>query len=140
MSATTGFMKCLIAEQDDRILGFAMLGERAGEVMTIVQTAMLADLPFTTLRDAIIAHPTMAEGLNILFAAIEPADRSRTLPVAAGKRRRSAPRRVSGRPQAGAVSSVSSDAAAGAASFRKASRSALTRSGSVIAMPWLPPG
>ena len=74
MSATTGFMKCLIAQEDDRILGFALLGERAGEVMTIVQTAMLANLPFTTLRDAIIAHPTIAEGLNVLFAAIKPAD------------------------------------------------------------------
>ena len=74
MSATTGFMKSLVAQEDDRILGFAMLGERAGEVMTIVQTAMLAGLPFTTLRDAIIAHPTMAEGLNVLFAAIKPAD------------------------------------------------------------------
>lgn len=74
MSARKGFMKCLLASDSDRILGFTMLGERAGEVMTIVQTAMLGDLPFTMLRDAIIAHPTLAEGLNMLFANIPPRD------------------------------------------------------------------
>jgi pyruvate/2-oxoglutarate dehydrogenase complex dihydrolipoamide dehydrogenase (E3) component len=46
-----------------------MIGPEAGEVMTVVQTAMLAGLPYTSLRDAIIAHPTMAEGLSALFSA-----------------------------------------------------------------------
>jgi len=67
MSETRGFLKAVIGD-DDRILGFTMLGPEAGEVMTVVQTAMLAKMPYTALRDAVIAHPTMAEGLNVLFA------------------------------------------------------------------------
>jgi pyruvate/2-oxoglutarate dehydrogenase complex dihydrolipoamide dehydrogenase (E3) component len=67
---TAGFMKGLVEAVGDRILGFTMIGPEAGEVMAVVQTAMLGGLPFTVLRDAILAHPTMAEGLNTLFAAI----------------------------------------------------------------------
>ena len=63
----------LVGAEDDRILGFAMIGPEAGEVMAAVQTAMLADLPYTALRDAILAHPTMAEGLGSLFSAIPSA-------------------------------------------------------------------
>jgi pyruvate/2-oxoglutarate dehydrogenase complex dihydrolipoamide dehydrogenase (E3) component len=66
---TEGFMKAVVGS-DDRILGFAMLGTDAGEVMAAVQVAMLAGLPYTALRDAILAHPTTAEGLNALFAAV----------------------------------------------------------------------
>jgi pyruvate/2-oxoglutarate dehydrogenase complex dihydrolipoamide dehydrogenase (E3) component len=65
-----GFMKVLVEAKDDRILGFAMIGSEAGEVMAAVQTAMLGGLPYTVLRDAILAHPTMAEGLGSLFAAV----------------------------------------------------------------------
>ncbi|MGV2348357.1 MAG UNVERIFIED_CONTAM: mercuric reductase, partial [Methylobacterium ajmalii] len=57
---------------DDSILGFAMLGVQAGEVMTAVQMATLGGLPYTALRDAILAHPTLAEGLNLLFSAVGP--------------------------------------------------------------------
>jgi pyruvate/2-oxoglutarate dehydrogenase complex dihydrolipoamide dehydrogenase (E3) component len=64
-----GFMKALIGA-DDRILGFTMIGSEAGEVMAAVQTAMLAKLPYPHLRDAVIAHLTMAEGLGPLFASI----------------------------------------------------------------------
>jgi pyruvate/2-oxoglutarate dehydrogenase complex dihydrolipoamide dehydrogenase (E3) component len=64
---TNGFMKALVAAQDDRILGFAMIGPEAGEVMAVVQTAMLAGMPYTGLREAIFTHPTMAEGLGPLF-------------------------------------------------------------------------
>jgi pyruvate/2-oxoglutarate dehydrogenase complex dihydrolipoamide dehydrogenase (E3) component len=67
-----GFMKALIAENDDRILGFTMIGAEAGEVMATVQTAMLADLPYMRLRDAVLAHPTMAEGLGFLFSNVPP--------------------------------------------------------------------
>jgi len=67
---TTGFMKVLVEAAGDRILGFAMIGAEGGEVMAAVQTAMLGGLPYTVLRDAILAHPTMAEGLNSLFAAV----------------------------------------------------------------------
>jgi pyruvate/2-oxoglutarate dehydrogenase complex dihydrolipoamide dehydrogenase (E3) component len=68
-SETAGFMKALVEAQGDRILGFAMLGAEAGEVVAVVQTAMLAGLPYTGLRDAIFSHPTMAEGLLGLFAS-----------------------------------------------------------------------
>ena len=71
---TAGFMKLLVEASGDRILGFTMIGTEAGEVVATVQTAMLGGLPYTVLRDAILAHPTMAEGLNSLFAAI-PAGR-----------------------------------------------------------------
>ena len=64
-----GFMKALIAA-DDSILGFTMIGSEAGEVMAAVQTAMLAKLPYPRLRDAVIAHLTMAEGLGLLFSNI----------------------------------------------------------------------
>jgi pyruvate/2-oxoglutarate dehydrogenase complex dihydrolipoamide dehydrogenase (E3) component len=67
---TQGFMKVLVGGSDDRILGFTMIGAEAGEVMTVVQTAMLADLPYSRLRDAVIAHPTMAEGLGPLFSNV----------------------------------------------------------------------
>jgi pyruvate/2-oxoglutarate dehydrogenase complex dihydrolipoamide dehydrogenase (E3) component len=67
-----GFMKALVGENDDRILGFTMIGAEAGEVMAVVQTAMLAELPFSRLRDAVLAHPTMAEGLGFLFSNVPP--------------------------------------------------------------------
>jgi pyruvate/2-oxoglutarate dehydrogenase complex dihydrolipoamide dehydrogenase (E3) component len=67
---TRGFMKALVAKNDDRILGFTMLGAQAGEVMAAVQTAMIAGLPYTVLRDAVLAHPTMAEGLGSLFTTL----------------------------------------------------------------------
>src|SRR5258706_2626736 len=69
-SETRGFMKALVEADGDRILGFAMLGAEAGEVMAGIQTAMLAGMPYTGLRDAIIAHPTMAEGLVSLFSKV----------------------------------------------------------------------
>ena len=69
---TLGFMKVLVGASDDRILGFTMIGAEAGEVMAVVQTAMLADLPYPKLRDAILAHPTMSEGLGDLFANVPP--------------------------------------------------------------------
>jgi pyruvate/2-oxoglutarate dehydrogenase complex dihydrolipoamide dehydrogenase (E3) component len=67
---TSGFMKVLVQATGDRILGFTMIGPEAGEVMAAVQTAILGELPYTVFRDAILAHPTMAEGLNVLFAGI----------------------------------------------------------------------
>ena len=70
LSETRGFMKTLIDSTSDRIIGFSMFGSEAGEVMASVQIAMIASLPFTSLRDAIFAHPTMAEGLIPLFANV----------------------------------------------------------------------
>ena len=69
---TDGFMKALVSATDDRILGFTMLGSEAGEVMAAVQTAMLAQLPYQELRDAVIAHLTIAEGLGALLANVPP--------------------------------------------------------------------
>ena len=68
ISETRGFMKALVEADSERILGFTMFGADAGEVVAVVQTAMLAGMPYTGLRDAIITHPTMAEGLVPLFA------------------------------------------------------------------------
>jgi pyruvate/2-oxoglutarate dehydrogenase complex dihydrolipoamide dehydrogenase (E3) component len=68
---TQGFMKVLVGA-DDRILGFTMIGSEAGEVMAAVQTAMLAKLPYQHLRDAVIAHLTMAEGPGPLLTNVPP--------------------------------------------------------------------
>ena len=73
---TRGFMKMLLDADSDRILGFTMLGAEAGEVLAVVQTAMLAGLPYTGLRDAILTHPTMAEGLNVLLTNVPSDGRS----------------------------------------------------------------
>ena len=69
---TQGFMKALVAARNDRILGFTMIGPEASEVVSVVQTAMLAGLPYTALRDAVLTHPTMAEGLGPLFSNVPP--------------------------------------------------------------------
>jgi pyruvate/2-oxoglutarate dehydrogenase complex dihydrolipoamide dehydrogenase (E3) component len=69
---TQGFMKALVAARDDHILGFTMIGAEAGEVMAVVQMAILAGLPYTHVRDAILAHPTMPEGLGPLFSNVPP--------------------------------------------------------------------
>jgi pyruvate/2-oxoglutarate dehydrogenase complex dihydrolipoamide dehydrogenase (E3) component len=69
---TQGFMKALIGAGDDRIVGFTMIGSEAGEVVATVQTAMVAGLPYPILRDAVIAHPTMAEGLGPLLSSVPP--------------------------------------------------------------------
>ena len=66
---TDGFMKAMVGP-DDRIVGFSMVGPEAGEVVAAVQVAMLAGLPFTVLRDAPFAHPTMVEALGPLFAKV----------------------------------------------------------------------
>jgi pyruvate/2-oxoglutarate dehydrogenase complex dihydrolipoamide dehydrogenase (E3) component len=67
-----GFMKALIGDTNDRILGFTMIGAEAGEVMAAVHTAMLAGLSYSTLSEAAFAHPTMAEGLSPLFSSVPP--------------------------------------------------------------------
>jgi pyruvate/2-oxoglutarate dehydrogenase complex dihydrolipoamide dehydrogenase (E3) component len=67
-----GFMKALVCEGDDRILGFTMIGASAGEVMAAVHTAMLAGLSYSRLANADFAHPTMAEGLSSLFSNVPP--------------------------------------------------------------------
>jgi len=65
-----GFMKALVSGSDDRILGFTMIGPEAGEVAAAVQAAMLAGLPYPKLRDAVLAHLTMTEGLGPLLSNV----------------------------------------------------------------------
>jgi pyruvate/2-oxoglutarate dehydrogenase complex dihydrolipoamide dehydrogenase (E3) component len=70
LSESRGFMKTVIDAHSDRILGFTAFGPEAGELMGPVQIAMLAGQPYTLLRDAVLAHPTMNEGLKSLFGAV----------------------------------------------------------------------
>jgi pyruvate/2-oxoglutarate dehydrogenase complex dihydrolipoamide dehydrogenase (E3) component len=70
ISEPRGFMKMLIDEGSDRILGFTVFGAEASELMATVQTAMLGNLPYTSLRDALFTHPTAAEGLTLLLASV----------------------------------------------------------------------
>jgi pyruvate/2-oxoglutarate dehydrogenase complex dihydrolipoamide dehydrogenase (E3) component len=64
---TRGMMKVLVDPATDQILGCAILGIEGGEIMSMLQIAMIGHLPYTALRDAVFAHPTLAESLNTLF-------------------------------------------------------------------------
>lgn len=66
---TRGFLKCLVERDSDRMIGFAAFGVGAGEILGCVQIAMLGNLPYTALREAVLAHPTIPEGLISLFSA-----------------------------------------------------------------------
>ena len=68
---TRGVMKAVIDAENDRILGFAMLGMEGGEIAGAVQIAMMGDLPYTVLRDGVFSHPTLMEALNNLFSNFE---------------------------------------------------------------------
>lgn len=65
-----GFYKVVVDAETEEILGAAIVAESASEVIAAVQTAMLGGLPWPKLRDAVIAHPTMAEGLNIVLDSL----------------------------------------------------------------------
>lgn len=71
MDETRGFMKAVVDADTDRILGAAILGVEGGEVVAVLQAAMLGDLPYTALKDAVFAHPTLSESLNNLFMAMD---------------------------------------------------------------------
>ena len=68
---TPGLMKALVNPATKQILGAAILGAEGGEIMSMIEIAMLGNLPYTTLRDGIFAHPTYAEALNNLFGSFE---------------------------------------------------------------------
>jgi len=70
LSETRGFLKALVETQSDRILGFTALGTSAGEIMAAIQVAMIGKLPYTALRDAVLTHPTLVEGLIPLFSSV----------------------------------------------------------------------
>ena len=69
LSETRGFLKALVEVNTDRVLGFTGFGPGAGEILSSVQIAMLAGLPYTALRDGILTHPTLVEGLIPLFSS-----------------------------------------------------------------------
>ncbi|MGB6120934.1 MAG: FAD-dependent oxidoreductase, partial [Bacteroidota bacterium] len=73
MEESLGLMKAVVDAKTDRILGATVLGVEGGELMALFQVAMMGNLPFTVLRDAVFAHPTLAESLNTLFSSFEPA-------------------------------------------------------------------
>jgi pyruvate/2-oxoglutarate dehydrogenase complex dihydrolipoamide dehydrogenase (E3) component len=68
---TRGFMKAVVDAATDQILGVAVLGVEGGEIMSMLQLAMMGRLPYTRLRDGVFAHPTLAESLNNLFTHFE---------------------------------------------------------------------
>jgi pyruvate/2-oxoglutarate dehydrogenase complex dihydrolipoamide dehydrogenase (E3) component len=68
---TRGFMKAIVDAETQRILGCAILGLEGGEIMAIIQVAMMGKLSYTALKDGIFAHPTLAEGLNSLFMTLK---------------------------------------------------------------------
>jgi pyruvate/2-oxoglutarate dehydrogenase complex dihydrolipoamide dehydrogenase (E3) component len=70
LSETCGFVKALVEPDSDRILGFTAFGVGAGETLATVQIAMIAGLPYTALRDAVLTHPTLVEGLIPLFSSL----------------------------------------------------------------------
>jgi len=67
---TQGFLKVLVDPETEQILGCAVLGLEGGEVMSMIQIAMLGRVPYSTLGDTMFAHPTLAEGLNNVFATL----------------------------------------------------------------------
>ena len=66
-----GFMKAIVDAESGQILGCAILGIEGGEIMAMLQMAMMGSLPYTVLRDAVFAHPTLAESLNNLFTMFD---------------------------------------------------------------------
>ncbi len=66
-----GLMKAVVDAETGQILGCAILGAEGGELMSMIEIAMMGKLPYTALRDAIFAHPTFAEAFNNLFATLD---------------------------------------------------------------------
>jgi len=71
MSETRGFIKAIVDANNKQILGASVLGVEGGELMAMFEIAMMGKLPYTVLKDAIFAHPTLAESLNNLFMAMD---------------------------------------------------------------------
>jgi pyruvate/2-oxoglutarate dehydrogenase complex dihydrolipoamide dehydrogenase (E3) component len=68
---TRGFMKAVVDGDSDEILGATVLGVEGGEIMAMLEIAMIGHVPYTTLRDAVFSHPTLSESLNTLFMRME---------------------------------------------------------------------
>jgi pyruvate/2-oxoglutarate dehydrogenase complex dihydrolipoamide dehydrogenase (E3) component len=76
LDETRGFMKAIVDAETNQILGASILGLEGGEVMSVLETAIMGKLPYTALRDATYAHPTLSESLNNLFTAMDKADKA----------------------------------------------------------------
>jgi pyruvate/2-oxoglutarate dehydrogenase complex dihydrolipoamide dehydrogenase (E3) component len=72
---TGGFMKAIVDSETNQILGAAVLGIEGGEIMSALEIAMMGKLPYTSLRDGVFAHSTLAEALNNLFTAMDSGER-----------------------------------------------------------------
>jgi pyruvate/2-oxoglutarate dehydrogenase complex dihydrolipoamide dehydrogenase (E3) component len=71
MAESRGFIKAVVDAQTRQILGAAVLAVEGGEIMSMLEIAMMGKLPYTTLEDAMFAHPALAEALNTLFTSME---------------------------------------------------------------------
>jgi pyruvate/2-oxoglutarate dehydrogenase complex dihydrolipoamide dehydrogenase (E3) component len=81
LTETRGFLKALVATDSDRILGFTAFAVDGGETMSAAQVAIIAGLPYTALRDAVLTHPTLAEGIGVLFSS-EPSAQNQSMRMA----------------------------------------------------------
>jgi pyruvate/2-oxoglutarate dehydrogenase complex dihydrolipoamide dehydrogenase (E3) component len=72
MSETRGFMKALVDNKTQQILGCTILGVEGGEIMSMLQIAIMGKIPYTRIKEAVFAHPTLAESLNNLFMTLDP--------------------------------------------------------------------
>lgn len=81
---TRGFMKAVVDADTEQILGCAILATEGGEIMAVLEMAMLGKVPYTVIRDGVFAHPTLAESLNNLFMAL---DLGRPKPISSSERR-----------------------------------------------------
>jgi pyruvate/2-oxoglutarate dehydrogenase complex dihydrolipoamide dehydrogenase (E3) component len=70
---TRGLMKAVVDGNNDQILGAAILGLEGGEIVGVLQVAMMGQVPYTALRDGVLPHPTLTESLNNLFATLDAA-------------------------------------------------------------------
>jgi pyruvate/2-oxoglutarate dehydrogenase complex dihydrolipoamide dehydrogenase (E3) component len=71
-SETRGFMKAIVDRKTEQILGCTILGIEGGEIMSMLQIAMMGKVPYTAIKEAVFAHPTLAESLNNLFMTLDP--------------------------------------------------------------------
>ncbi|HEU0199431.1 MAG TPA: mercuric reductase, partial [Burkholderiaceae bacterium] len=71
MDESRGLVKVIVDAKTNQILGCTILGIEGGELMAMLQIAMMGKLPYTALKEAIFAHPTLAEGLNNIFLALD---------------------------------------------------------------------
>ncbi len=71
VNESRGVMKAVVDAETDQILGAAILGLEGGEIVSVLRVAMLGEVPYTALRDALLPHPTLAESLNNLFMTLE---------------------------------------------------------------------